>query len=47
MHRLDQTDVVERTLAAVRERLDEQAFAAAYERGQRIPLERATDLPLS
>ncbi|HYA09583.1 MAG TPA: tetratricopeptide repeat protein, partial [Gaiellaceae bacterium] len=46
-HRLDQTDVVERTLESVRERLGEKAFAAAYERGQRLPLERATELPLS
>jgi predicted ATPase/DNA-binding SARP family transcriptional activator len=45
MHRLDQTDVVERTLAAVRKRLDDQAFATAYERGKRIALERATGLP--
>jgi len=47
VHRLEQTDLVEDTFAAVRERLGEQAFAEAYERGQRLPLEQATELPLA
>ena len=47
LHRLDQTAVVERTLAAVREQLGEPAFADAYARGQQLPLERATELPLA
>jgi len=45
VHRLDHAGVVERTAAAVRERLGEEAFAAAFDRGQQLPLERATDLP--
>ena len=47
MHRLDQTAVVERTLASVRAALGDAAFAAAYEQGQQLPLERATELPLA
>ena len=47
MHRLDQTEVVERTLASVRAALGDAAFAAAYEQGQQLPLERATELPLA
>ena len=46
VHLLDQADLVERTTDTVRAQLGEEAFAAAFDRGQRLPLERATDLPL-
>jgi len=45
VHRLEQTELVEGALAAVRDQLGEEAFDDAYERGRQLPLERAAELP--